>query len=678
MEPRHQRAGEEKAVRKPLASGLRRVARGPLWAILIFTLSCGSESTPFLDNVSEPPVRPEGGTYVLFDVSRTSGDFYALPFPCDMRRTETGAIDLSDFPNPYQIPLVDELLGDMKSVDGFSMNAALYMGLNGPIDPLSLPRTPAETLSPSSSVFLVDIDPDSPDRGKRVPLTLRFTSPEGTYSGANVLAVLPLYGFGLREDNLYGLAVTREILDEGGNPLGMSEEFFQVLSGEPRAADGDALNQARILLQPLFRHLQEEDFGSLYSLAGATVFRTRTVEPEMAAVSEYIFNAFPIRPARDIQVLSSYESEHSYVLEGTCTGPAFQRGQPPYCTEGDFVFDPDGRPVLQREEELRFCLSVPKGTMPGQGWPLVVYGHGTGGNYKSFLRKEVDERLGEFGIAVISTDEPLHGLRANPPGAPEYLFYNFLNPIAGVDNHRQSAADKLHLFRFGRDLVIDPEDAPSGESIFFDPEKVGYMGHSQGGITGALMLGLAPNVGAAVLSGTGGGFGLTLVERTDEFTWVKLIMEIVLRMAPQEKLDSFHPIGTLLQTLAESADPLSYARNYFREPVKGVPVNLFLSEGIEDTHTPPVTTEALAAQCGAAPSLPVHQEVEALVLQGIDPVDLPARGNVSSSQGEVTAVLIQYLPGDHWALFATPERQRQYALFLHSYFESGLPTLPAE
>lgn len=649
----------------------------PLVALLCL-VACGSETSTLLNKESPDGIRPGEGTCVLFDVLRSSNDFYALPFPFDLRRTPDGAIDLSDFPNPEDIVLVRNLLEDLEAVNGFGLNAAVYMELSAPVDPDSLPLDPAATLEPSSPVFLVDVDPDSPYRGERIPLTVRFFPEGGTYFSNNLLVALPVFGLGLRENTLYGMVITREVRDGDGSRLGMSEDFYRILTGGNKGARLDPWKEARAVLQPLFQWLEEQNYGSLYSLAAATVFRTRTVVPEMDSVAEYIFNDYPAMSARQIQPLASLEGEHNFVLQGTCLAPAFQQGIPPYCTGGGFVFDSDGSPVLQRQEEVRFCLSVPKGVMPDKGWPLVVYGHGTGGDHQSFIRKKVDDRLGERGIAVISTDEPLHGPRANPPGASPYFFYNLLNPVAGVDNHRQSAADKIFLARFGGDLVIPPEESPSGTGIFFDPENIGYMGHSQGGITGALMLGVVPSLGAAVLSGTGGGFGLTLVEQTDEFAEIKVLIRILLGFQEEETLDSFHPIGTLLQTLAEPADPLCYAGGYFRESENGRPVNLFLSEGMEDTNTPPITTEVLAAACGSPQSLPVFHEVEALQLQGIDPVVLPRQGNVLTDWGPITAVLIQYSPGDHWALFSTEGRERQYAEFFRTYFENGISTVLSE
>ncbi len=113
---------------------------------------------------------------------------------------------------------------------------------------------------------------------------------------------------------------------------------------------------------------------------------------------------------------------------------------PPYARDGGAIeVDSSGDPVIQRMEALRFAVSVPRGTMPAAGWPIVLYAHGTGGDYRSFIDNETALVLAAQGLAVISIDQPLHGTRAPPGSATEDAFFNYQNPIAGRDHVRQHA-----------------------------------------------------------------------------------------------------------------------------------------------------------------------------------------------------------------------------------------------
>ena len=71
------------------------------------------------------------------------------------------------------------------------------------------------------------------------------------------------------------------------------------------------------------------------------------------------------------------------------------------------------------------------------------------------------------------------------------------------DNPKQGALDDFQLLRLVK--AIDVAAAPTtGAPIKFDPARIYFKGHSQGGLTGPLFLAAEPEVKAAVLSGAGG------------------------------------------------------------------------------------------------------------------------------------------------------------------------------
>lgn len=73
-----------------------------LFAPLLFTfvLACGSSPDELLE--------PEIGPYALYELEITDEDsFFDLPFPNDLRRSESGSLVLDHFPNPTKVPLLD-------------------------------------------------------------------------------------------------------------------------------------------------------------------------------------------------------------------------------------------------------------------------------------------------------------------------------------------------------------------------------------------------------------------------------------------------------------------------------------------------------------------------------------------------------------------------------------------
>ena len=84
---------------------------------------------------------------------------------------------------------------------------------------------------------------------------------------------------------------------------------------------------------------------------------------------------------------------------------------------------------MQAEEWAPFTLTVPKYEMPENGWPIAVYGHGTGGDRLSPLGKDNGSEaylLAQAGWAVITIAEPLHKSRNGyQEGNEEINTFNF-------------------------------------------------------------------------------------------------------------------------------------------------------------------------------------------------------------------------------------------------------------
>ena len=90
-----------------------------------------------------------------------------------------------------------------------STAAAACLRFDGPLDPQSLPADPPASLATDSSVQIIDIDPLSPEHGKRHLAQLHWQADEAVYWPSNTLAVLPMLGRPLRPKTRYAVVVTR-------------------------------------------------------------------------------------------------------------------------------------------------------------------------------------------------------------------------------------------------------------------------------------------------------------------------------------------------------------------------------------------------------------------------------------------------------------------------------------
>ena len=621
---------------------------------------------------------PEGGEVVtaLFELPRDSAPppsgFYALPFPNDLRVDEvTGAIDFSDYIRPN--PLLETYVGTIAEHQrGFSVTAAVHLRFSAALDPGSLPATAEDSLLDDAAVYLVDIDPDSPRYGERVPVIARFQPSSGTTIGDNWLGVLPYPGFVLADETTYAVIATDRLRAEGGGVVVRDDDLEAVFTGQ---GDDSAAARARAIYAPLFDFLDQSGGDERDDVISAAVFTTQAATSLAGKMRESIHGQLAVPAPRDIQLADDPDPPPTgfHWFDGLYDGPNFQRGDPPHRDVedgGDIVLDADtGAAVIQRMEELRLSFAVPLGPMPASGWPVVLYAHGTGGDFHTFEADGTAARLTAQGLAVVSIDQVMHPPRIPEGNSPELLFFNFLNPLAARDNTLQGAADLFQLVRLVRNVdLVAPGDIP----VRFDPDRVYFFGHSQGGLTGPPFLIHEPLVDGAVLSGSGGLLYLSMLLKTEPLD----IAGLVSTLLSEPTLDEFNPILALLQTFMDRADPVVYGPYLVRETMPGVaPKHIYQSEGFTDRFTPTRSIEALATSIGGDLVAPVVQDVPGLDLRGRSTVQAPVSGNLEG----VTVVFTQYREvadsDGHFVVFEVPEAEKQSAEFLGTLARDGAATL---
>ena len=122
-------------------------------------------------------------TTALFTLDAPREDFYALPFPNDLRRSPDNQLDLSEFPtNSFLMEQYRDAAA--ASLDGFGLSQTIYVRFSDAIDITTLP-TPDTSRLPDASVFLVNIDKTSPRFGEKIPVITTFRLAAGQTIGAS-------------------------------------------------------------------------------------------------------------------------------------------------------------------------------------------------------------------------------------------------------------------------------------------------------------------------------------------------------------------------------------------------------------------------------------------------------------------------------------------------------------
>lgn len=615
-----------------------------------------------LSSACEVPLAPVPVTMQVPDGSRQA--FLDTPWPSDLLRRPGGGLDLTAFPNPANVQTLEEYLELFQTAPGYASSGALYFHVEGGVDEASLPASVAASMAADASMFLVEIA--NPER--RIPIEYRVYPEATAFLRAGSVAVLPLLGAVVRGPA--ALVVTNEVKSASGAPLGPSDDMRALLTCEPLDVEpAPDCRPYQILIARLGLLPDEVALVQLFTPQEATA--------ELQAAFDWLLEQPP--PAvKDLQKSDEEHAEYD-VYEGVVELQQFQRGTPPYRnfdgSSGGFVIGDDGVPLPQRTEDVQFVLTVPKGQPPNDGWPVVVYGHGTGGDLRTGVgdgpRYEAHQ-LARAGAAMLATSEPLHRGRAGfGAGSEEIDTFNFLNPLAGRDNWRQSALEKAQLVHSVVNLAI-PASLSGFKNIYFDEERVSYFGHSQGGIVGAIFVGVEHRIEGAFLSGAGAGFSPSLIEKTEPVS-LEQVVRTLLSLPDDEVVDRFHPVPNLLQIWIEPSEPLNYGR-LWRERTERPTPHLVATSGLLDPYTPKRTHWGLAGAFGLPLVEPVSEPVEVLERLGVAPVEGPARGNLVDGQGRRrTAGVLQYPNDGHFAVFSNPDAQEAYRLFFET-LATGMPT----
>lgn len=205
------------------------------------------------------------------------------------------------------------------------------------------------------------------------------------------------------------------------------------------------------------------------------------------------------------------------------------------------------RPVATGSVRVPVLMTVPNAASgrvkPAGGWPLVIFQHGITRNRSDGLA--ISATLASQGFAMVSIDQPLHGITpADTALAPfrvnNTLFFaagvrertfdvDFVNNATGAqgadgnpdasgthsinlsslltsrDNTRQAIADLFVLRASVPNMSVDGD--ATGD---FDNSNVSFVGQSLGSMVGTGFVAFEPTVNVAVLSVPGGGIAQLL------------------------------------------------------------------------------------------------------------------------------------------------------------------------
>ena len=636
----------------------------------------------------------DDGTGVRMSTNERAPAYGEVPFPTDAVREGDHLGEIAGI-DKLVAHHADLVTAHLAALDGYGLRPLVEFPLDGKLDPTTIPaRTDSTEIA-----ALVDVDPDSPERGRVLAMDWRYDETR------DVLAGSPASGVVLREGTRYAAFVTTAVHDANGDALRAGS--FGGLRGRWQSTADAA------------REIGRDD------IAGIAVFTTQhATAPLLAARNAMLTAPAPTLVFDDAALVFKGTTQLDKILgiatraiEGPRMGLERWGNDNPTGIAHDHVgVVATGKMTIARFrrddaktdlpddetfgdtyviEPIPVTFILPAAAPPATGYPVVVYGHGLGAGRDQLL--SFAEPLTKAGFAVVGIDMCGHGSRFDPTdrganmgsqledfnGDPNTrdgfgditglttqfdFFEGFLNVAAVRDSIRQSALD---LSRVVQLLKSSPDLSALGANAKLDVRRIAYMGESFGTVVGTVFSAIEPDIGLYVLDVPGGGILDLLLPSSAEIGALALpIVSTIYN--PQTRLDRWNPLIGFMQAVIDGADPLSYAPHVLRDrfAVGGVelaPRNVIAIEVVGDQVLSNRGTDALALELGLEVLTP-HLDVP----DGMQSVASPAAANRDGQ----TAVLVQYSPATHGANWSSEHGRLRYMPTFPVEGDDPFPTLP--
>jgi pimeloyl-ACP methyl ester carboxylesterase len=411
-------------------------------------------------------------------------------------------------------------------------------------------------------------------------------------------------------------------------------------------------------------------------LAGVVVFTTQSIHEDSLAIAADIAR----RPVSLAPGTTCTRETHWVRCEGRFTAIDY-RG------EGGVVAEVgEAGPDASRRYDLPLTAWLPldrPGPYGGAALPTLVFGHGLGGDRSQGAR--LAAYAAPRGVATIAIDAPSHGQHPTADPAATAKLVRVLDffaitttplsfaPLVLRDHFREATYDKLQLVQ----MLAGGVDLDGDGQIDLDPARLGYLGVSLGGIMGPELLGLAPELRAAVLVVPGARVS-SIISDGQQFA------PVITLLRPQGSTDGdvarFFPI---LQTLLERGDGASWAPSLLAAAADrpaGFPAaspHLLVGMVVDDDTVPNASTRVLAQALGVPVVPPVRTPIE-----GVGQTHpAPVAGNLPDGR---TAGLLQFdhivedgvtKPATHSNIGDSAVGAEAWLDFIDQYLRTGTPEI---
>jgi hypothetical protein len=592
--------------------------------------------------------------------SREHG-FFSFPWPNDIRLLPDGSLDMDGFPIPTNNPTVANILSLGASItEGFGTNSAVFFQTTGvPINTGSLPSAAGSTL-PGSPVMLVNLDdPGAP----RTPVLLNLKNTIGILRPPDLFAVLPYPGHALDGATRYAAILFDGILSPAGATFGPAPLLAELDDPWDASKPVDAAAWAALQAQrdEVFDYVDQYTSWAAGDVVAFTVFTTQDVTRELEAIAAAV-EALPSPTPLSRNSGNCSGGALRTTITGQLRLPKWQAGTFPYISSGGEIVIVGNQAVQQSTEDVLLSMTFPCGPAPANGWPILLFMSGTGGGANSSNISSLGASAANPLPYVVASVAPLYSGDRFVPGLPfpydqpEFLFFNYFNPMAARTNQLQQVADLMYLRRVVEGIQLSAAETGNAMPVETDDSIEVAAGHSQGALTMPQLLAVDHNFDGAFLSAGGGGLYQTILHRWD----VRIPLTAVIGPGAAE-MDQFHPLPHAVQTFAEIGDAANYARF-------ATSAHILSTSGLIDGCSPVEAISIIGTAMGLDVANPLYYPVFGSASLETPTTTLPVMGNLMDGR---TGATVQLDTG-HFGTSTNPTLGRS---FVDSLAGGGVPEI---
>ena len=685
------------------------------------------------------PFKAQSGESSSDAFERQMNEFFSFPFPSELRTDEKGHPIVANYPLPKntlldtisKLPFVGSI-GDLLPMifrlvqserAGFSPIGASYFRTSVTIDNYDFPK-PKDTLSADSCFQLINVEPQSRHYGERVPLYVSYHRAANKTWASNVLVMRPVPGAGANPGDRH-ISVVGNCLTANGRKLNQSNKLRYILE---QAAPETVNKRMSFYVEQLNKLAEDDKLGmKLSDIRAMTGYQTLNAAVEMDQIAADLIgkgqvvtddNGVAIGEWATTTTNGTNVAKYNVnIFRGTFKTVNYMEGAFPYTGDGEGAinFDDEGKLISKgKEETVRFTIVMPRTDMPEKGWPIAVYGHGTGGNSDTHCRWGNDEGIvlanGGYTaagskptdkavpMAMIGFDASLHGKRGEEGkeiSDGDFIMMLMQNPLVVRESWRQTVTDMLVIYDLldrGKFVLPPIPGSKDKKNVIFDPSYGMYMGHSQGSQEAGLLLGLTPKIKNAFLSAGGGGVMLSFVDLHPDLSGIQVVGNILGGKSVADMVGyllgmndgdiSYDTFLTnhIIQPLTDPIDPNSFTRRFVMEPPAGwEPKNIVQTIGLGDQSTPQAAQFAMISQTGLPPIGEVFKVSDSMELAGFTKsTGNTVSNNVTNLDGKKStgaSIQFNYTGSDnpHFVIYDMKSARNAYIDFFKSVVE-GHPT----